>query len=455
MEQKNKYAFSLFVIGTLFFVFGYITWVNSIVMPFLKEACNLTTFEASFVPFCFYISYFVMGIPASLLIRKIGYSGGMMIGLLTMACGSIMFVPAAITRQFGIFLTGQFFMGAGLTVLQAATNPYATILGPIETAARRISIMGVCNKFAGVIGIYTIYKALFSGLDAELAQLNVLKNMVGDAAESEAEAIRQHLAEQVILPYIIITAVFMLLVVFIKLAKLPRIENTDNGGDSQTTSLFSRKYTYMWLGVGAIFFYVGAEVIAIDYLIPYGKAWGVQESVLKGFPTYAMFALIVGYFVGLLTIPKMISQRQALVTNLFIACALALVAVYSQSIVHVFQPGLDPMAAQNAAARLSIACIIMLSFAHAIMWPAIWPLSIHDLGKHTELASGLLVMAVAGGGVMSLIYGKLCEVLQGDSPIAYLAHQKAYLILFVCYFYILFFATIGYKFNGQKKQINK
>ena len=187
MEQKNRYAFSLFVIGTLFFVFGYITWVNSIVMPFLKEACNLTTFEASFVPFCFYISYFVMGIPASLLIRKVGYSGGMMIGLLTMACGSILFVPAAITRQFGIFLTGQFFMGAGLTVLQAATNPYATILGPIETAARRISIMGVCNKFAGVIGIYTIYKALFSGLDAELAELKS-----GLMTEEAAEAVRQH-----------------------------------------------------------------------------------------------------------------------------------------------------------------------------------------------------------------------------------------------------------------------
>ena len=445
MEQKNKYAFSLFVIGTLFFVFGYITWVNSVVMPFLKEACELTTFEASFVPFCFYISYFVMGIPASLLIRKIGYSGGMMIGLLTMACGSIMFVPAAITRQFGIFLTGQFLMGGGLTVLQAATNPYATILGPIETAARRISIMGVCNKFAGVIGIYTIYKALFSGLDDELKMLKM-----GFLTGDEAEAVRQHLAEQVILPYIIITAVFILLVVFIKLAKLPRIETADSD-DSSTTSLFSRRYAYLWLGVLAIFFYVGAEVIAIDYLIPYGESWGVQESVRKDFPTYAMFALIVGYFVGLLTVPKMISQRQALITNLLIACALALVAIYSQSIVHIFQPNLDPMAVQNTAARLSIACIIMLSFAHAIMWPAIWPLSIHDLGKHTELASGLLVMACAGGGVMSLIYGKLCEVLQGDSPFAYIAHQKAYLILFVCYIYILFFATIGYKFNGSKK----
>ena len=439
MEQKNRYAFSLFVIGTLFFVFGYITWVNSIVMPFLKEACNLNDFEAAFVPFCFYISYFVMGIPASLLIRKVGYSGGMMIGLLAMACGSILFVPAAITRQFGIFLTGQFIMGAGLTVLQAATNPYATILGPIETAARRISIMGVCNKFAGVIGIYTIYKALFSGLDDELYQLKH-GHLNGEAAE----AIRQHLAEQVILPYIIITAVFILLVIFIKLAKLPRIENTDNGTDSQTTPLFSRKYTYLWLGVLAIFFYVGAEVVSIDFLVSYGTSHGLAEKACKSFPTYAMFALIVGYFVGLLTVPKMISQRHALIVNLIIAACLAGVAIYSQSLIKLFQPHLDPESAANLSFQLSLACIIMLSFAHAIMWPAIWPLSIHDLGKHTELASGLLVMACAGGGVMSLIYGKLCELPQ-------VGHQKAYLLLFVCYIYILFFATYGYKLNGSKR----
>jgi fucose permease len=334
-------------------------------------------------------------------------------------------------------------MGGGLTVLQAATNPYATILGPIETAARRISIMGVCNKFAGVIGIYTIYKALFSGLNEELKMLQE-----GNLSNDAAEAIRQHLAEQVILPYIIITAVFILLVVFIKLAKLPRIENTDNGNDSQTTPLFSRKYTYLWLGVLAIFFYVGAEVVAIDYLIPYGNSFGISKEISKDFPTYAMFALIVGYFVGLLTVPKMISQRHALITHLIIAIFLAYIAIYSQSLVHVFKPGLDPMSAQNLSVRLSLACLIMLSFTHAIMWPAIWPLSIHDLGKHTELASGLLVMACAGGGVMSLIYGKLCELPQ-------IGHQKAYLILFVCYIYILFFATYGYKMNGNKRDKSK
>ncbi|MCQ2279546.1 MAG: sugar MFS transporter [Bacteroidales bacterium] len=436
MKQENKYAFSLFVIGTLFFVFGFITWINGILMPFLKASCELTTFQASFVPFAFYISYFFMAIPSSFLIKKVGYSGGMMLGLLTMAIGAILFVPAASTRQFPLFLTGLFIQGGGLTLLQAASNPYATILGPIETAARRISIMGVCNKLAGVIGFYTLYKALFSGMQQELQMIE--NGMLTGEAKDLA---LQNLSEQVILPYVIITAVFILLVLFIKLAKLPQIEQqtAEQGGEHR--SIFS--YPYMWLGVFAIFFYVGAEVIAIDYLIPYGKSLHLADSATKNFPIYAMFALIVGYFVGLLTVPKMISQRHALIAHLCIAIGLASVAICSKTLVHFFNPSLAPDELFSMSARLSISCIIMLSFAHAIMWPAIWPLSIHDLGKHTEVASGLLVMACAGGGVMSLIYGKLCEL-------PHIGHQSAYSLLFVCYFYILFFATFGYKFQGKK-----
>ncbi|MBO4644955.1 MAG: sugar MFS transporter [Bacteroidales bacterium] len=435
--KQNKYAFSLFVIGTLFFVFGFITWINGILMPFLKASCELTTFQASFVPFAFYISYFFMAIPSSFLIKKIGYSGGMMIGLLTMAIGAVLFIPAAAMRQFPLFLTGLFIQGAGLTLLQAASNPYATILGPIETAARRISIMGVCNKLAGIIGFYTLYKALFSGMQNELK--NVESGLLTGA---EREATLQHLSEQVILPYIVITAVFILLVVFIKLAKLPKVETPEQEQDGQARSLFS--YPYLWLGVFAIFFYVGAEVIAIDYLIPYGKSLHMADSVTKNFPMYALFALIVGYFLGLLTVPKMISQRQALVVHLMIAMLLTGVAVCSLTLVAFFQPSLSPMDSMAMASKLSIACIIMLSFAHAIMWPAIWPLSIHDLGRHTEMAGGLLVMACAGGGVMSLVYGKLCDIPA-------IGHRTAYCLLFVSYLYILFFATYGYKMTGKKK----
>lgn len=438
MEQKNKYAFSLFVIGTLFFVFGFITWINGILMPFLKASCELTTFQASFVPFAFYISYFFMAIPSSFLIKKVGYSGGMMIGLITMAIGSILFVPAAITRQFGLFLTGLFIQGGGLTLLQAASNPYATILGPIETAARRISIMGVCNKLAGIIGFYTLYQALFSGMQDEL---KMIEN--GIVTGQAKDMILQHLSEQVILPYVIITAIFILLVVFIKLAKLPKIEQQEENFDNEHRSIFS--YPYLWFGVFAIFFYVGAEVIAIDYLIPYGKYLHFADAATKNFPMYALFALIIGYLLGLVTVPKMISQRQALIAHLVIAIALTSVAVCSKTIIGFLQPSLAPNELMELSARLSIACIIMLSFAHAIMWPAIWPLSIHDLGRHTEVASGLLVMAIAGGAVMSLIYGKLCDMPN-------IGNQSAYCLLFVSYLYILFFAITGCKIQGKNKQ---
>lgn len=416
MEQKNKYAFSLFVIGSLFFIFGFITWVNSILMPFLQITCELTEFQSAFVPFAFYISYFVMSIPASFLIKKVGYSNGMMIGLLTMAVGSILFVPAAITRSYLFFLVGLFVQGIGLSVLQTASNPYATILGPIETAARRVSLMGICNKLAGIIGVYVLYNALFSGMDKEM---ELLKTQPAGPARN---TLLQSMSEQIILPYIIITIVFLLLVIFLKLAKLPKIESAENQQSGTHKSIFA--YPYMWLGVVAIFFYVGAEVIAIDYLPKLGVFWGYPLAFSKSFSAFALIAMLLGYIVGIATIPKMISQRQALIVNVCLAAALVCVALFTKGM-------------------LSIACIIMLSFAHAIMWPAIWPLSIHDLGRHTELASGLLVMAIAGGAVMPLIYSRLCENF---------GNQYAYILLFVSYAYILFFAAYGYKIKTKESQ---
>lgn len=413
MEQNKKYAFSLFVIGSLFFVFGFVTWLNSILMPFLQTTCELTTFQASFVPFAFYISYFVISIPSSWLIKKVGYANGMILGLIIMAVGSILFVPAALSRNFIFFLCGLFVQGIGLSILQTASNPYATILGPIESAARRISLMGICNKVAGMIGILAIYSALFSGMDSEI---NLLKTLEASPAK---DMLLQDLSEKIILPYIIITAAFILLVIFLKLAKLPDIKEEDTEKEG-STSIFH--YPYLWLGVLAIFFYVGAEVISIDYLVKYGDYWHLPMVVSKNFGIYALIALVVGYLLGIIMIPKMISQRKALVMQLFLAMILLAIAL-------------------NTQGMLSIACIIMLSFTHAIMWPAIWPLSIHDLGKHTELGSALLVMAIAGGAVLPLIYGKLSDVF---NP------QYAYALLFLSYLYILYFATSGYKIKSKK-----
>jgi glucose/galactose transporter len=416
MQNNKNLTFSMSVIGALFFVFGFVTWLNSILMPYLELTCNLNKFQASFVPFAFYIAYFVMAIPSSLVLKKTGFSNGMALGLIIMAIGAVLFIPAAMTRTYMVFLLALFIMGIGLSLLQTASNPYVTVLGPVESAARRMSIMGICNKLAGIIGVLILANTLFSTTDGLVEQIKAM-----DLADPGREVLLQQLSNKVIVPYLIITAILIALVVFVKIAKLPEIQDEDevSEGESSRKSIFS--YPYLWLGVLAIFFYVGAEVIAIDYLKTYGTSLGLPENVTNMLPAYALVALIVGYLLGIITVPKILSQRMALIIQLLLSIVLVVVALCTSGIV-------------------SVIAIICLSFAHAIMWPAIWPLSIHDLGKYTKLGSAFLIMAIAGGAILPLIYGKLSLAF---NP------QIAYSLLFVCYAYILFFATVGCKMGSK------
>lgn len=404
----------MFVIGALFFVFGFVTWLNNILIPYMKTSCELTSqVQAYLVPFAFYIAYFVMSIPSSYVLKKTGYGNGMALGLIVMAIGCMLFIPGAKLRSYSVFLTGLFIQGVGLSLLQTASNPYVTVLGPVESAARRMSIMGVCNKLAGMVGILILYNALFSGKEHLFEQIN------NTPAGPEKEVLLQQLSNGVILPYIIMTAVLIALVLFVKLAKLPEIQLEESEKSDKKSSIFS--YPYLWLGILAIFFYVGAEVIAIDTLIPYGNFYGIPTDVSHYFGVYALIALLIGYFCGIIFVPKFISQRNALIIQLCLAILLVIVALCTSGI-------------------FSIIAIICLSFAHAIMWPAIWPLSIHDLGEHTEFGSALLIMAIAGGAVMPLIYGKIADVA---NP------HVAYALLFVSYAYIMFFATVGCKIQKR------
>ena len=417
MQNNKNLAFSMSVIGALFFVFGFVTWLNSILMPYLELTCNLNKFQASFVPFAFYIAYFVTAIPSSLVLKKTGFSNGMALGLIIMAIGAVLFIPAAMSRTYMVFLIALFIMGIGLSLLQTASNPYVTVLGPVESAARRMSIMGICNKLAGIIGVLILANTLFSTTDGLVEQIKAM-----DMTNPGRELLLQQLSNKVIVPYLIITAILIALVMFVKVAKLPEIHEEDEVSDKETSrkSIFS--YPYLWLGVLAIFFYVGAEVIAIDYLKIYGASLGLSENVTNMLPAYALVALIVGYLLGIITVPKILSQRMALIIQLLVAVVLVVVALCTSGIV-------------------SVIAIICLSFAHAIMWPAIWPLSIHDLGKYTKLGSAFLIMAIAGGAILPLIYGKLAISF---NP------QVAYSLLFVCYAYILFFATAGCKIGSRK-----
>lgn len=414
MQNTKNLTFSMFVIGSLFFVFGFVTWLNNILIPYMRTSCELTTqVQGYLVTFAFYIAYFVMSIPSSLVLKKTGYSNGMALGLVVMAIGCMMFIPGAQMRSYPMFLLGLFLQGSGLSLLQTASNPYVTVIGPIESAARRMSIMGICNKLAGMIGILVLYNALFSGKE------HLFESIKEMAPGPEKEAMLQQLSNGVIIPYLIMTAVLIALVLFIKTAHLPDIVEEEKKIDGKKASIFS--FPYLWLGILAIFFYVGAEVIAIDTLIPYGDYYGISTKVSHYFGVYALIALLVGYLCGILFVPKVVSQRKALIIQLFLSIALVVVALCTSGI-------------------FSIIAIICLSFAHAIMWPAIWPLAIHDLGDHTEFASALMVMAIVGGAAMPLIYGKIADAV---NP------HIAYALLFVCYAYILFFATVGCKIGDK------
>lgn len=413
-EKQKSTAYSMFVIGSLFFVFGFVTWLNNILIPYMRTSCELTTqVQGYLVTFAFYIAYFVMSIPSSFVLKKTGYSNGMALGLVVMAIGCMMFIPGAKMRSYPMFLLGLFLQGSGLSLLQTASNPYVTVIGPIESAARRMSIMGICNKVAGMIGILVLYNALFGGKE------HLFESIKEMAPGPEKEAMLQQLSNGVIVPYLIMTAVLIALVLFIKTAHLPDIVEEEKTVDGHKTSIFS--YPYMWLGVLAIFFYVGAEVIAIDTLIPYGDYYGIPTAVSHYFGVYALIALLVGYICGIIFVPKVISQRNALIIQLLLSVTLVIVALCTTGLV-------------------SIIAIICLSFAHAIMWPAIWPLAIRDLGDHTEFASALMVMAIVGGAVMPLIYGKIADAAN---------NHVAYALLFVSYAYILFFATVGYKIEKR------
>ncbi|MCW3463621.1 sugar MFS transporter [Chitinophaga nivalis] len=401
------------VIGTLFFLFGFVTWLNSVLIPFLKQACELSDFQVYFVTFAFYISYFIMAIPSSAILRKVGFANGMSVGLLTMAVGSLIFIPAAQARSFPLFLVGLFVQGAGMTLLQAASNPYVTIIGPIESAAQRMSIMGICNKVAAMIGILLLGVLLFSDTTELSAKIETLQG-----AEKEAELTL--LAGRVITPYIIMAIVLVGLALMVRKANLPEVkpeeESTEETAGSQHTSIFG--IPYLMLGILCLFLYVGVEVLAIDSLALYGEVSGFEKNVALHLSIYSLVSLTIGYLLGIVLVPKYLSQRSAL-----IICSI--------------MGALFTAGALLTTGKTSVIFIILLSFAHSLMWPGIWPLAINKLGKFTKLGSAFLIMAIAGGATLPLVYGALC--------VEWNSRQTPYIIMIPCYLYILYYAAAGYK----------
>ncbi|MDQ2720803.1 MAG: sugar MFS transporter [Bacteroidota bacterium] len=420
--EKPNYTSQIVIIGILFFIFGFVTWLNSTLIPYLQIACQLQTSEAVLVTFAFYISYAVMAFPSSWVLKKTGFKNGMMWGLILMSLGALVFIPAAQTRTYGLFLTGLFIIGTGLALLQTASNPYITILGPIESAAKRISVMGICNKGAGALAPLVMGAFLLKDSDVLIEKLKTM-----DVAE-KATALNA-LASRVIVPYIVISIVLAALAVFVYFSSLPEIkaqgeEITDkNAVNNDGKTIFS--FPYLWIGFVTLFLYVGVEVMAGDIIQVYGKSIGISLDIAKHFTTYTMIGMLIGYLVGIVSIPKYISQTTALKGSGILGVIFTLLAIFTSG-------------------YTSVLFIALLGLANALVWPAIWPLAIHGLGRFTKTGSALLVVGIAGGAVLPKIWAALGQ----NKNIGF---QQAFWIMVPCYLFILYFATYGYKLGIKNK----
>jgi glucose/galactose transporter len=410
----------IFIIGALFFIFGFVTWLGSVLIPYLRIACGLTVVQSYLVAFSFYISYTVLAVPSSWILKKTGFKKGMSIGLFVMAFGSVLFIPAALYREYMIFLVGLFFQGAGLTLLQTASNPYITILGPKESAAKRISIMGICNGIAGVAGPIILGSVILKDADILMQRVETMSVLQKGVALKE-------LSMRVIGPYSIMVVSLLSLALMINYSSLPNI----NEDPEMTGSLSSGKprnsiwqFPYLLVGVSTLFFYVGVEVIAVDTVAGYAQSQGISLQKAAFFASFTLLNMLAGYIIGIICIPKFISQQKALLFSataglLFIAMALLTHGI------------------------ASVCFISLLGLSNALIWPSIWPLAIDGLGKFTKTGASLLIMAIGGGAILPLLYGRLVESF---------GNHDSYLIVVPCYSMILFYAAYGHKLGKHENK---
>jgi MFS transporter, FHS family, L-fucose permease len=422
LSRRDTYV-SIFIIGMLFFIFGFVSWVNAILIPYFKIACELTNFQSYLVTFAFYISYFVMSVPASYLLMKVGFKRGMMIGFFTMAAGAFIFIPAALSREYLVFLIGLFTIGAGLAILQTAANPYITVLGPKESAAQRISIMGIFNKGAGILAPLIFAAVILKATDTELFKA---LSLMTDAEKNSAldEFIRR-----VIVPYACVGTVLAGLGLFVRYSPLPEI-NTEHetpqvaSANSGKKSIF--EFPHLILGALAIFLHVGTQVIAIDTIIGYANSMNIDLLEAKVFPSYTLTATICGYILGIICIPRFISQVNALRFCTMLGVALTL----------LIQIGKGNVSFLGHEADVSIWFVVMLGFANSLVWAGIWPLALDGLGKFTKLGASIMIMGLCGNAIMPLFYGFFADLYNV---------RLAYWVLFPCYLYLVFYAIKGHK----------
>ena len=431
MTRSSRDGFlPILILGALFFLFGFVTWVNGPLISYLKIICELEPgAEPFYVTFAFYIAYFVTALPLASVLQRIGMKQGMMYGLFIMALGAFLFIPAAQSRSYPMFLLGLFVIGTGLSLLQTASNPYITVVGPLESAAARISIMGICNKVAGVLAPFVVGSVLLGDASAIQEDLQLLS---GDARMARLDEI----AGRVTMPYGVMAGVLMALGALVRFSPLPDLDMGERQQTGNAAGVLA--HPALVLGVVALFLYVGVEVIAVDTIGVYAEEVGVPLQEAKLLPSYTLMAMVLCYVVGIVAIPRFVSQETALGISSVLGVILSLAVIFVPLEITFNLPVVDLVAMSTTPATIpvSILFLALLGLANALMWPAIWPLAIKGLGRHTSVGSALLIMAIAGGAILPLVYGRLALPDQ-------LGPQQAYWMLLPCYLFILWYALRG------------
>lgn len=421
--SKRQTQVSIFIIGILFFIFGFVSWVNAILIPYFKIACELTHFKAYLVTFAFYISYFIMSVPASYLLKRTGFKKGMMTGFWIMSLGAFIFVPAALTRTYEIFLMGLFTIGAGLAVLQTAANPYITVLGPKESAAQRISIMGIFNKGAGILAPLVFAAVILKATDTDLfAQL-------GSMGAAEKTKALDELVRRVMLPYLCVGSVLLVLGFLVRYSPLPEIDTEHESeelaaANTGKSTIFD--FPHLVLGAIGIFLHVGTQVIAIDTIIGYANSMQIPLMEAKIFPSYTLAATIFGYILGIICIPVYISQVNALRFCTLLGTLLTVLIVFAKGQVHFLGHTTD----------ISIWFLVLLGLANSLVWAGIWPLALDGLGKFTKVGASVMIMGLCGNAILPLVYGWMADRFDV---------RMAYWVLLPCYLYLVFYAVYGHR----------
>ena len=416
--NHKEYTVSLILLGALFFVFGLVSWVNSILVPYFKVACDLQSeVQGYLAQFAFYIAYLVMTIPASALLSRTGYKKGALIGLWILALGAFLFIPAALSRAYNLFLLALFTMGTALAILQTVANPFVTIIGPIESAARRISIVGICNKLAGILAPLAFSALVIAPQKEKMAaiQAGALEGAARDAALAD-------LLHGVIAPYAVLGVVLVLFGILFYRSPIQDINPARNAaaeGEGRK-SLFA--YPYLVLGVLALFCHLGTQALSVNTIIGFADASGFTSTAV--FPSLTLSCTLIGYFIGVVLIPRYISQQNMLKVVTTVILLLSVLILL-----------LPP--------RAAIWCLVLMGIPNSVVYAGIWPLAIHDLGKWTNPGSAILVMALCGSAIFPLLYAAIAD---GGATL-----HTAYWILIPAALYMVFYAFIGHRINQWKR----